>query len=210
MSTSTHVTKRTVALFLNRKSIPQLIADAKFYVEQMTGNTNFPAPNPTLAGITNEISILETAYTLSQTRVQGAVAQMHSEAKALRISLKALGAYVELQANQDIEHAGSIIESAGMTVKNLPQRAPRIFSAKAGIAPGTVKLDTKAVKRGTYIYQMSLTSNNPNSWTEIYQGTRVKFTATDLKTGTLYYFRTCTVDKNGKSAWSYEVSCMVP
>ncbi|MFI5150298.1 MAG: fibronectin type III domain-containing protein [Bacteroidia bacterium] len=208
MSTTAKVPKRTVALFLNRKSIPQLIADAKHYVTQMTGNVNFPAPNPPLADITTEINTLDAAYNLSLTRARGSVAAMHTEATILRHSLKALGAYVELQANKDPENAAVIIEGAGMTVKKTSTRPPRVFSAKQGAVFGTVKLDSKAVKRGSYIYQLSTKPDDPTSWTEVYQGTRVKFTTKVLSRGTTYYFRTATIDKNGKSDWSDTISIM--
>ncbi|MFI5149305.1 MAG: fibronectin type III domain-containing protein [Bacteroidia bacterium] len=208
MPSTAKVHKRTVALFLNRKSIPQLIADARHYVTQITGNANFPAPNPPLADITTEINNLDAAYNLSLTRARGSVSAMHAEATILMHSLKALGAYVELQANKDPENAAVIIEGAGMTVKKTSTRPPRVFNAKQGDIFGTIKLDTKAVKRGSYIYQLSTKPDDPNSWTEVYQGTRVKFTTQPLTEGTTYYFRTATIDKNGKSDWSGIISIM--
>jgi hypothetical protein len=209
MSGNSKVNKCTVALFLSRKSIPQLIQDAKSYVDQMTGNANFPNPVPSLASVTTLINNLEAAYTLNQTRAMGANANMRYEAGVLKLSLKALGIYVEFTGNQSPDHAQDIIQSSGMRLKKVSIKPPRVFSVKPGPVPGSVKLDTKAVKRGSYNYQATTTPNDPNSWKELYQGTRVKFQATGLKSGNTYSFRTCTVDKNGKGAWSVTITTII-
>ncbi|MFI5149880.1 MAG: hypothetical protein ACHQRM_09125 [Bacteroidia bacterium] len=209
MSAQPKVIRRSVALFLNRKSIPQLIVDARHYVARMTGNPHFPNPNPGLTAVTNEIDALEAASLLARTKAVGTAGAMHVAAKTLRISLKALGGYVELQANQDPDNAEIMIESSGMIVKKLPQRQQRQFNIKLGPVAGSVKLDTKAVKRGAYIYQATSTPNDPNSWKEIYLGTKVRFEAEGLTSGLTWFFRTATIDKNGKGAWSFELSTIV-
>ena len=80
---------------------------------------------------------------------------------------------------------------------------------KTGKIEGDVILNSKAVKRGAYIYQMTTDPLKTNSWTDVYQGLHVKCMIPGLTIGTTYYFRVAVIDKNGKGAWSHVLSCIV-
>jgi hypothetical protein len=189
--------KKSVALFLSKKSVPQIIADANLYVDQMNGNADFPNPVPSLSTIQIQVAQVQTAYTVAQTRQKGAVSAMYSVLKVLEVSLKQLASYVETVANADPDLAESIILSAGMTVKKTAVRAPKIFSVKQGITGEEVILNNKALKRAAYIYQLSTDPSKPDTWEIIYSGLRVKYIHKGLTPGIRYYFKTTVISKDG-------------
>jgi hypothetical protein len=202
MSTKPKIIKRIIALLLSKISIVQLISNARHYVTSMTGNAHFPTPNPDLASITTQVNLLETDYNVSLTRVKGSVAKMRAEQKKLIILLKGLAAYVETIANADPDHALDIIAGAGMVVRKTSVRKPHVFSVSNGKLKGTAVLTTKAVSRGTYLYQMTTDPNTPASWVQIYAGSNVKFTKTGLTSGTRYYFRGAVSSKGVLGDWT--------
>jgi hypothetical protein len=210
MSTKPKVMKKTVALRLNKKPVPQLITDTKHYLASMTGNTFFPSPIPALSVISADLNLVESSYALSLTRVKGSASKLHTDVKALSINLRALAVYVETLANKDPDHADEIITSAGMTVKKPAATQPKIFSVKLGKLKGEVVLDNKASLRGVYIYDLSTDPNlAEGSWMRIYIGSKVKFSKDGLSSGTRYFFRTASIVKNIQGNYSPVLSVVV-
>jgi hypothetical protein len=201
MSRRTKVKKWQVVLRLGRLSTPQVIANAKHYVESMTGNIHFPYPTPGLATITSQISTLEDAYILSLTRAVGTVVAMHTERDSLSRMLTHLAAYVELVANADPLNASSIISAAGMIEKKHMTRAPKVFSATNGNVKGDVILDSKAVSGGVYIYQISTNPSSPKSWETISTSNTVRHLFTGLTSATTYFFRVAVIRKGIQEDW---------
>jgi len=198
--------KKTVALLLSKKSVPVILTEAKHYVSCMTGNINFPNPTPSLAVVSVNIASVEAAYQTSLTKTRGTKGLMYMELNTLELSLKLLAAYVEANANVDIVNAENIILSAGMRVKKPSVRKPKIFSAKAGNIEGDVVLNSKAVKRGAYIYQMTTDPGATTGWADVYKGIHVRALVEGLTLGKLYFFRMAVIDKNGVGAWSHDIS----
>jgi hypothetical protein len=208
MSTTKKVAKKSVALSLSRTPPPQLITNALHYITCMTSNAHFPNPLPALTTVSAQIAALQPAYDLSLTRAKGSVGKMHLEVKKLDILLKALAAYVESIANVDPDNASNIISSSGMPEKKTSPRAPKIFTAKAGKAPGSAVLNCKAQSRAAYLYQVT-TDPATVSWETIYAGITAKFLKTGLISGTRYYFRYATVVKGLQNAWSPVVNLVI-
>jgi hypothetical protein len=210
MNTKTKVIKRQIALNSSRITVLQLIANARHYVQSMTGNPHFSAPVIPLPDVSAAASTLESTYALTLTRVKGAVAQKNEAKSALHLKLKALAAYVESIANADPEHAESILTSSGMQEKKIRSSVPHVFDVKLTQKPGEAMLSTKGVKHGCYIYEMT---TDPNlaaaSWTVIYQGVTMKFLKTGLPSSVKHFFRCSTIDKNGHSAWSSVLSVVI-
>jgi hypothetical protein len=196
------VKKKSVALLTSKKTVLQVIADTEHYVQSMTGNTHFTTPSPTLASITTLVNALDAAYKTAESRAKGTVGLMHVALKTLTIALKALAIYVESIANADPDNASSIITSAGMVEKKFTPRAAKTFSVVQTKVSGSVTLNTKAVSRGTYIYQMSTDPTNPASWVTIFTGNTVKFTKTGLTAGVHTYFRGAVILKGVQGEYS--------
>jgi hypothetical protein len=202
MSTKQKVKKKLVALGLSHATPPQQIVNAKHYVQSMTGNADFPSPSPTLATVSAQVAALEAAYDLSLTRARGTVGAMHVQLQTLNNLLKALAAYVENIANADPANASKIIAGAGMNEHKAPVKAPKTFTVRNGKVKGEVILNSKAVVRGTYIYEMTTDPNTASSWQAIFTGNTVRFVKTGLISATHYYFRVAVILKGVQGDWS--------
>jgi hypothetical protein len=163
MSTSQKAKKVLLALGISKISPAQVIANSEHYVLCMTGNAHFPSPSPTLAAVSAQTTVLQNAYTLSLQRTKGSVSAMHVQLDALKLLLKSLVSYVEGIANADPVNAVEIAQSSGIPEKKAAVHTPKTFSVKLGKVKGSVMLNTKAVKGGVYIYQMTTDPNNAAS-----------------------------------------------
>ncbi len=210
MSTKPKVVKHLVALNLSKLTVPQIIANTKLYVQNMTGNTNFPTPSPALSTVSTQLAKLEASYTVSQTRVKGSVATMRADQKALVILLKALASYVEQVANETPDTAEATIASSGMPLKKPRPHVNKTFSVTLSKDPDTVVLNTKAVKDSSYVYQVTTDATNANSWTNVIISNTAKYTKNGFSSGTRYYFRVAVITKNVQGPWSPVLSVIVP
>ncbi|MFI5151648.1 MAG: hypothetical protein ACHQRM_18125 [Bacteroidia bacterium] len=212
MSTSKKkVPKKEAALKLGRLPVAQVISNAKHYVQSMTGNAYFPSPTPPLSAVSTQISKLESAVAVAQTRVRGSVGAMNVERKALTIQLLNLASYVQTIANADPDNSEIIITSAGMDVKKASVKPPKIFSVTLSkTIPNAVVLNTKAVKASSYIYEMTTDTTNPNGWTVAIISNTVKYTKTGFASGTRYYFRVAVITKNIQGPWSPVLNVIIP
>jgi len=201
--------KRVVVLGLKDISVPQLMVNTKHYLQKMRGNAAFASLTAELRVIAAQLAKLETSYAVSQSRQRGTVDQMHTERKTLEVLLKGLGGLVEVIANSDPENALNIIESAGMVARKLPNTVPKQFSVKAGKEPGSVILNTKAMKRGTYIYEMTTDPNNPSGWEQIIVDVTVRHSWSGLSSGVRYYFRVAVVAAHVKCVWSPVLNILI-
>jgi hypothetical protein len=203
--------KKIPALYLDRKPVLQVVADARHYVLNMTGNTYFTTPTPTLATITTGANNLEAAQKAAGNRTIGLISQRNLALKALEASLHDLANYVKVTANQsgDPDLASTILASSGMAERKFTPHKPKVFSVTQGKLSGSVVLDTKAVAGGVYIYQMSTDPNNAASWATVYTGKKVKFTKTGLTIGVRTYFRVAVIDKNVQGDFSTPLSLVV-
>jgi hypothetical protein len=101
---------------------------------------------------------------------------------------------------------GPKLESGGFTLAKAPTPigplpAPIHVRSLAGDAPGSADISCKSVNGGkTYQGQCAPSPTGP--WTDVYNGTRARFTATGLTSGTLYYFRMAVTGAAGQSPWS--------
>jgi hypothetical protein len=210
MSTKPKVTKQEVALGLSKLTVPQMITNTKLYVQNMTGNTNFPTPSPALSTVSTQLAKLEASYTVSLTRVKGSVAAMHEDRIALVVLLKALASYVEQIGNSVPETAASVISSSGMPLKKAKPHVNKTFSVTLSKDPDTVILNTKAERASSYLYQVTTDATNANGWTNVIISNTAKYTKNGFSSGTRYYFRVAVITKNVQGPWSPVLSVIVP
>ena len=194
--------KSLAILGLSHMPIPQKIELGRFIVTSMTGNANFPTPNPTLASVTTNINALETAYIAARGGGHDETAVMYAREAALVLSLEALLFYVQPIANANPANADAIILSAGMRVKRPPSARLNGFRLALTGSPGEVILRTIYEPHASFIWQKTLTPLVEESWQTMHMGTQGKFLVTGLTRGTLYFFRVAMVDKNGQNPWS--------
>ncbi len=185
-----------------------LISYAQQIVKAMTGNPAFPSPVPALAAVIAAINALQAAQTVAQTRVQGAVITRNEKRTALVLLLDQLAAYIQAQADANIENGASIIASAGVSVKKPVLRAPRVFDAKAGPVSGTAKLVAPtAGHRASYEWQYS--TDGGKTWVLAPVTLQARTTVVGLAPGATVQFRYRPVTKAGEGDWSQTIVLLV-
>jgi hypothetical protein len=137
---------KLVALRLDRKSVLQVIADARHYVLSMTGHAYFPSPEPSLAAVTLLTDEQAAAQQAALSRAKGLTTQRDVIRKKLELMLTTLGAYVESTANRtgDPDMASAIIAASGMEERKFTPRTSKAFSAVHGPVSGSVRLSCPA------------------------------------------------------------------
>jgi hypothetical protein len=209
MSTSKKVPIARVTLALATFKPPELVAQARHFVNQMTGNPDFPNPRPTLATIAAQATALELAYGEAMTRARGSSDRMHAVRKTLSLSLHMLATQVRAIANVNPDNAAFIIQSAGMNMSKAISHTVADFDVRLGRNPQTIRISNKALKNAIYVYQMTTDPKNQTGWSTIYTGMIAKFIQTGLSSGTRYYFRYAVILKGVQGSWSPVLSLMV-
>jgi hypothetical protein len=209
MSTTTKPVSRTLAVLkLPEYEVPLLVTAARAIVRAMTGNPRFPSPDPQLATVEAAIEALAAAETAAHTRMQGTVAVRDQKRQALVVLLQQLRDYVQATADADVEHAVSIIESAGMAVKKPRMLPARVFSAKPGPVSGSVKL--LAPQAGNRAgYEWAYSTDGKRTWVSLPFTVQASTTVSGLQPGTTVPFRYRAVTKDGTGDWSEPVSIIV-
>ncbi len=198
--------KFVAVLGLGKLTTVQISAKAKLIVSKMTGNVHFPTPTPTLTAVTAQIAVLDADITTALTKAKGTASPMHVATQALESQLRMLAGYVQNIANADQENGVSIIQSAGMDVRKPAARTPKTFSAKVEKVPGEVLLNTKAVPRSSYIYQMTTDPTLVSGWSTMAISNTAKYLKTGLTSGTKYFFRVAIITKSLQGDWSPVIS----
>ncbi len=195
------------SLFLP-KSVPALITYATHVVTRMSGNPAFPAPSPSLATVNAAIADLQAAETAALTRAKGAATTRNEKRAVLATLMRHLCAYVQVTADASPDTAGSVIESAGLSLRKTPARRPSVFAAKPGDVSGSAKLVApSAGNRAAYEWESS--SDGGKTWAAAEPTTRARTTVTGLPAGTTVLFRYRAVTKTGASDWSQPLALLV-
>jgi hypothetical protein len=157
-------------------------------IEKMTNNPWFPQPYPPLTKVQAAAQVLHRAQVNVQSRTRGLAEERNAALGTLSNLLEQLRVYVEGVANENLEFAQSIIESAGMdaVMPSYPQLAP--FRVKLGKLPRTVDLACKAGPKGCgYDWQMS--TDGGETWTNLPSTRQARTTVPGLVPGKTYWFR---------------------
>jgi len=189
-------------------SAPAVIARAKHIVSSIAANPSiFKTPNPPIAVSNAHISDAEAAQAAVATRAQGAVEVRDAKLRIVMADLRTTALYVEEVANLDVPTAEATIRASGLEVRKATARTKQDFAVKQAAVSGSVTLDAKAAgTRAAYNWQSSL---DQKVWTDLSQTVKARVTVTGLGVGVLYYFRVCSVTRNGKSDWSHVESLFV-
>ncbi len=194
------VAKRVkVALLLSKKTVAQLIADAKSYVDGISKNAaTFPAPSPASATMNALITKLQIDETAAMARTKGAVAVRNASKKALELGMTDLASYVESIANADPANAEAIVKLANMVLRKHTVAVKNNFTMVQGKNAGELVMTCKSEKgRVTFNFEISTDNTNPALWKSVQNKSIAKVTVTGLTSGTRYYGRVLRTDKTG-------------
>jgi hypothetical protein len=206
--TTAKPTPRSFVVLKLPRPVPPLISVARAIVQAMTGNPLFPTPDPTLATVTAAITDLDTAETAAKARTRGAAAVRNDKRAALVKLLEQLKAYIQKQADANLESAAATIQSAGVSVKKPSTHGKRVFAAKVGAVIGSVKVTAERVAaRAGYEWQYS--TDGGKTWVSAPTTLQAKTTVTGLTPGATVSFRYRTVTKTGEGDWSQPTAILV-
>ncbi len=204
-----------VKLSLDGLTPPEKVLLANTVVTSMTGNPNFPTPNPPLATVTTKATALNTSiggYDTTKAASETALAQRNQDELGLDGALTQLAAYVENASGGD----PTKIESAGMAVR--AERTPPAIPGQVmslvlteGDFPGTLDAAWDP-QRSSKIYELQ-TSPDPMSeasWVAKGSSTRSRTTLEGLTGGTKMWVRVRAVGAAGPGPWSDPATKTVP
>lgn len=203
-----------IKLGLNSLSVPDKIQFGRQIVQAMTGNPNFPAPNPALPSLVAGSDTLETAYNDAQAARQAAKAKtsvQDDSSAELDWILTQLANYVENASDGD----KAKIESAGFSLRNPPTpigalTAPEDLQVLPSEHAGTADVRWKNVF-GAKAYTIERATDGPQlSWGVIGSSTKKQASLNSMVSGTKYWFRVAAIGAAGQSAWSAPVPLFAP
>ncbi len=182
------------------------IAVAADMVQRVTNNPLLPNPSPSVAELTNDLANLRSAQA-NRKQGEAAMKARNDAMRVMRRALQNLRQFVQNTADNDPEHAATIIESAGMKVRVRPVRTKPDFEIRQGSIAGLVSTHVKS--RGQSATYWVAFSTDQKSWTVCPPARLANGSVANLTPGTTYYFRYQVLTREGMSDWSQVVSFMV-
>lgn len=176
------------------------IAYGRDIVTSMTGNVNFPTPDPTLAAVTAALDAAQLAIQ------KYAIGQITKDARDLKIKaaedmVMNLIRYAEYTAGGDMEKATSTLIK--MRKAPIAHPIPAMPATVGGKSVAQGRVDLKWVKvqfAATYMIEMS--SDNGQTWQFVDAVGRTTYTINGLNSVKMYLFRVKACNAAGESGWS--------
>ena len=184
-----------------------LLGKVRFILAEMTGNTNFSTPDPTVASITTLADDFEKAINNAAAGGSYAKSVRESKKEVLVVAMHNLSSYVLFTSKGD----RLIAESSGFTIAKdkSPQPAiekPTGLVLSDGQNPGEVQLVFARVTGAkTYKYQITLDPLDETKWESTY-GTVRKNLFTGLQSGKKYYVRVVALGTDQQVVYSDAVT----
>ncbi|NVO03064.1 MAG: hypothetical protein HXX09_10240 [Bacteroidetes bacterium] len=206
-------------LDFSKLNIPGKIQKAREIVIKLTGNANFPNPNPTLPVLTAAINALELAYEAADDGGKTLKSVMKAKEKILVDYIIMLEGYITSASGGDEQK----IQSAGFGVRKTTSHGKRKASIKATKNPGEVIL-TAEIENGKSIaaFDWQKRKDNPlvssdsqneaeEEWEDIDITSAATIKVSDLMVGENYWFRyRLILRKNMKEPWIVLGRFLVP
>jgi hypothetical protein len=203
-----------VKLELSKKNTSEKTVLGNKVVTNMTGNTNFPNPNPTLdvlkTSITN-MTVASDEVEAARKTVQMKLSVLYQQEGIFDGVITQLGTYVDNVSNGD----EAIILSAGMDVQKeksavtLPDKITSV-NATSGDNAGEIDLSwDKSSNAKSYVVEIAV-NGNTLEWKHALITTRSRAELSALITGTAYQIRIAAIGSAGQGPWSDPVLKVAP
>ena len=194
-----------IRLNLRSLTVQDKVTKAERVIANLTNNSNFANPTPSLASITTAANELRAAASEADSvRQLGKERTSVQNAKedAIDRLLTQAAAYVESVAGDNeqlILGAGFDVRAPAVASTDVPP-APEGFTATAGDHDGEIDLSWDPVAGAkSYVIEKSPDPAASNTWTHGGVSTRSNFTVNGLNSGSRYWFRVAAVNGNGQS-----------
>jgi hypothetical protein len=182
-----------VSLGLARITAAALLVKARNMVTKLTGNLAYPTPTPALVDVTAACDSLEVAISAHQLNPgPGELIDREVAFEKLKSLVTDLGGYVQSASNGNLE----LIKSAGCVVRRSPSPVgqmpkPRDLVAENSLLRGRIEVRWRGV-RGRSMYELEICLGDPNveaNWTVLALTSKNRYTADDLQSDGVYFFR---------------------
>jgi len=192
----------TVKAGFSSLPVTQKIVKARYYVSQMTGNANFPTPDPTLNNVGSKADALEQAFNDAQDGSKPKIALAKAAEAELDAIIVLLIAYVQYVSKGD----ETIIKSSGFEIKEnktTPLPIPMVTGLKAdpGVNEGEVNLYWDRIANSK-VYKIEKSADGNTNWNYAGESVKASITLTSLPTATKIWFRIAGVGAKGQGPWS--------
>jgi hypothetical protein len=183
------------------------LGKVRFVVQQMTGNSNFSTPDPTLASVTTLANQFEQAINDAEAGGSYDKSVRDSRKEELINTMHNLSNYVLFTAKGD----RLIAESSGFTIAKDPSPQPPIEKPEGlnltdGANAGELLLlFLKVLGARSYMYQISLDPTDQTKWVTQH-GTVRKNLFTGLESGKKYYVRVVAIGTGNQIVYSDTIS----
>ena len=205
-----------VKLDFNRLPIAEKIVKAKQIVTNLTGNPDFPSPNPPLAQVTATINALQAAVVETQAARQTArakTAEQNDIEDKLDQEITQIGGYIESASGGDetkIIAAGVGIRATASAGRG-ELTAPTGLSATEGDHDGEISLHWDRVGSArSYVVERSADPPTETSWAHEKVVTTSSTTVSGLTRGAKHWFRVAAIGASGQSGWSDPATKIAP
>ena len=190
-----------VKIGLKDLNIPQKIQKANLIVDKMTGNPDFPVPNPTLADVTAKSTSLENSLSASSSLKLASQAQtlvLNQTEDELDNMLNLMGAYVEnTSAGNEGKILGSGFDVADSGSSVVPLYAVENFTATTGDEEGEINCMWNKLKNvGQHSYVVYGRKSGTGSFAQLAGTDQSKVDIKGLETGQKYEVYVVGMKKN--------------
>jgi transcriptional accessory protein Tex/SPT6 len=185
----------------------ETLSFSRIIIKHMDGNSNFPAPVPTVPDFTATVDSYDAALAAAGSNDRLAVAHKNTLKAEVAAGLRAWAMYVNTvsQGNADMIASSNFKRSKQREPVKLA--APVIKAVMQGLNPGSLLVIVQKPK-GTLslIYQIAKDPITDTTEWDSFGDTRSKFEFTNLEQGAKYWIRVIAIGSNNQSVQSEEVA----
>ena len=197
--------------FLNRDSNSRLVVDSGNIITSMTGNTNFPTPDPTLTVVTTARDAFVVAVHEAMHRDSEKVAVRNAKRAELVSLLRQLSNYVDSKSNEDM----AVLLSSGFPAQKTPRQpvgpvaTPYAPVLRQGPVTGLLKARTGKIAGANASNWRIALASAPLVYVQTAQTTGARHDFPGLTPGETYIVEVNALGAAGASDWSPSTSLMV-
>ncbi|MFT3844315.1 MAG: hypothetical protein QM725_04630 [Lacibacter sp.] len=199
-----------VSLSFNRYTDGDLESKVHTIISNLTGNTLFPSPVPSVAVLSAAAAAYSEALVTAKTGNRSAIAEKNSRRLQLIDVLRNIGSYVNFVSAGDI----SAILTSGFSLTKEQSAVvigkPENFRVVNGVNSGDLELMVNRVKGATaYLHEFTTDASlQTQGWISLASSSR-KLIISNLQAGVRYYCRVGVVGTRGQLVYSDQLSRIV-
>ncbi len=196
-----------IKLDFKNKTPEELVGIFTEIINAMTGNANYPTPNPTLAAITASRDTLQAKINdvkAKENLWRAAIAARDVQEDSTIMLFTQLASYVQNASGGDEVKILSSGYSVRSTASSTPLTAPQDLRASVGDNEGDIDLIWDRVRNASSYQVECKEYTDTATWQPVKTVTKSRLTVENLIPGKLYVFRVRAIGAQGQGPWSDE------